>query len=124
MARHDDLPRWLAAVHDRHQVPHHAEVAVAGVVCLLIVLTDLPDAIGFSSFGVLLYYLIANVAAYTQSSDRRRFPRILQIIGIAGCGTLVLTLPLSAVLGGTVVFAVGVVYRVIRVKIKPKSQGR
>lgn len=124
MARHDDLPRWLAAVHDRHQVPHHAEVAVAGVVCVLIMLTDLPDAIGFSSFGVLLYYLIANVAAYTQTSDRRRFPRTLQIIGIAGCGTLVLTLPLSAVLGGTAVFAVGIVYRAIRVKIKPKSQGR
>jgi APA family basic amino acid/polyamine antiporter len=124
MARHDDLPHWLAAVHDRHQVPHHAEVAVAGLVCVLIMLTDLPDAIGFSSFGVLIYYLIANLAAYTQSSDRRRFPRILQIIGIAGCGTLVLTLPLRAVLGGTVVFAVGIVYRAIRVKIKRKSQGR
>jgi basic amino acid/polyamine antiporter, APA family len=124
MARHDDLPRWLAAVHDRHQVPHHAEVAVAGLVCVLIMVTDLPDAIGFSSFGVLLYYLIANVAAYTQTSDRRRFPRVLQLIGMAGCGTLVLTLPLSAVLGGTVVFAVGIVYRAIRVKIKRKSQGR
>jgi APA family basic amino acid/polyamine antiporter len=83
-------------------------------------LTDLPDAIGFSSFGVLIYYLIANLAAYTQSSDRRRFPRILQIIGMAGCGTLVLTLPLRAVVGGAVVFAVGIVYRAIRVKIKPK----
>jgi APA family basic amino acid/polyamine antiporter len=124
MARHDDLPRWLAAVHDRHQVPHHAEVAVAGLVCVLIMLTDLPDAIGFSSFGVLLYYLIANVAAYTQSSDLRRFPRILQIIGIAGCGILVLTLPLRAVLGGTVVFAVGIVYRAIRVKIKRRKQER
>jgi APA family basic amino acid/polyamine antiporter len=124
MARHDDLPRWLAAVHDRHQVPHHAEVAVAGLVCVLIMLTDLPDAIGFSSFGVLLYYLIANVAAYTQSSDLRRFPRILQIIGIAGCGILALTLPLRAVLGGTVVFAVGIVYRAIRVKIKRRKQER
>jgi APA family basic amino acid/polyamine antiporter len=124
MARHDDLPPWLAAVHDRHRVPHHAEIAVAGLICVLIMLTDLPDAIGFSSFGVLLYYLIANVAAYTQSSDRRRFPRILQIIGMAGCGTLVLTLPLRAVLGGAVVFAGGIVYRAIRVKIKPKRQGR
>ena len=34
MARHDDLPRWLAAVHERHQVPHHGEVTVAGLVCL------------------------------------------------------------------------------------------
>ncbi|HTF40583.1 MAG TPA: amino acid permease, partial [Propionibacteriaceae bacterium] len=113
MARHNDLPDWLAAVHERHRVPHHAEVTVAGLVCVLILLTDLRGAIGFSSFGVLLYYLIANVAAYTQSSDRRRFPRILQLVGVAGCGTLALTLPLSAVLGGTLVFAVGIFYRAI-----------
>jgi basic amino acid/polyamine antiporter, APA family len=118
MARNDDLPRWLAAVHERHRVPHHAEITVAGLICVLILLTDLRGAIGFSSFGVLLYYLIANMAAYTQSSDRRRFPRILQLIGVAGCGTLMLTLPLSAVLGGTLVFAVGIVYRAIRVHIR------
>jgi APA family basic amino acid/polyamine antiporter len=118
MARNDDLPRWLAAVHERHRVPHHAEITVAGLICVLILLTDLRGAIGFSSFGVLLYYLIANVAAYTQSSDRRRFPRILQLIGVAGCGTLMLTLPLSAVLGGTLVFAVGIIYRAIRVHIR------
>jgi basic amino acid/polyamine antiporter, APA family len=117
MARHDDLPRWLAAVHERHQVPHHAEITVAGLVCALILVTDLRGAIGFSSFGVLLYYLIANAAAYTQSSDRRRFPRILQIIGMAGCGILALTLPLTAVLGGAVVFTVGIVYRALRVRI-------
>ena len=122
MARHDDLPRWLAAVHERHQVPHHAEVAVAGLVCVLILVTDLRGAIGFSSFGVLLYYLIANAAAYTQSSDRRRFPRILQIIGMAGCGTLAITLPVSAVVGGTAVFAVGLGYRALRVRLRGHDQ--
>jgi APA family basic amino acid/polyamine antiporter len=118
MARHGDLPGWLAAVHERRHVPHHAEVAVAGVVCALILLTDLRGAIAFSSFGVLLYYLIANAAAYTQSTDRRRFPRILQIIGIAGCATLVITLPVSAMLDGTAVFAFGIAYRVLRVGIR------
>jgi APA family basic amino acid/polyamine antiporter len=122
MARHDDLPIWLAAVHERHQVPHHAEVTVAGLVCVLILVTDLRGAIAFSSFGVLLYYLIANAAAYTQSMDRRRFPRILQIIGIAGCATLVITLPVSAVLGGTVVFAVGIAYRVLRAAIRRRDR--
>jgi APA family basic amino acid/polyamine antiporter len=117
MARHDDLPRWLAAVHDRHQVPHHADIAVAGLVCVLILLTDLRSAIGFSSFGVLLYYLIANAAAYTQSSDQRRFPRSLQIVGLAGCGILVLTLPFSAVISGTLIFVVGIIYRAIRMRI-------
>jgi APA family basic amino acid/polyamine antiporter len=114
MARHDDLPRWLAAVHERHQVPHHAEIAVAGVVSVLILITDLRGAIGFSSFGVLLYYLIANAAAYTQSAEQRRFPRALQIIGVVVCAILVVTLPLSAVIGGAVVFAFGIVYRAVR----------
>jgi len=114
MARHDDLPRWLAAVHERHQVPHYAEIAVAGVVSVLILITDLRGAIGFSSLGVLLYYLIANAAAYTQSAEQRRFPRALQIIGVAGCAILVVTLPLSAVIGGAVVFAFGIVYRAVR----------
>jgi APA family basic amino acid/polyamine antiporter len=117
MARHDDLPRWLAAVHDRHQVPHHADIAIAGVVCVLILLTDLRGAIGFSSFGVLLYYLIANVAAYTQSAEQRRFPRILQIVGMIGCAILVVTLPLSAVLTGTLIFVIGVGYRAIRLRV-------
>jgi basic amino acid/polyamine antiporter, APA family len=122
MARHDDLPRWLAAVHERHQVPHHAEVTVAGLVCVLILLTDLRGAIGFSSFGVLLYYLIANVAAYTQSREQPRFPRVLQFVGAAGCGILVVTLPLRAVLGGTLVFAVGISYRAIRLRIRRRRQ--
>jgi basic amino acid/polyamine antiporter, APA family len=91
---------------------------VAGLVCVLILLTDLRGAIGFSSFGVLLYYLIANLAAYTQSPEQRRFPRVLQLIGVAGCGILVLTLPLNAVLGGTVIFAVGIIYRAIRVRVR------
>jgi APA family basic amino acid/polyamine antiporter len=114
MARHDDLPSWLSAVHERHQVPHHADVAVAAGVCVLILVTDLRAAIGFSSFGVLLYYLIANLAAYTQDHDRRRYPRALQIIGILGCATLVLTLPWTAVIAGAAVYAGGVGYRAIR----------
>ena len=118
MARHDDLPRWLTAVHERHQVPHHAEIAIAGLVCILILVTDLRGAIGFSSFGVLLYYLIANAAAYTQLLDRRRFPRILQIVGMIGCAILVVTLPLSAVVTGTLVFVIGVGYRAIRVRVR------
>ena len=118
MARHDDLPRWLTAVHERHQVPHRAEIAIAGLVCILILVTDLRGAIGFSSFGVLLYYLIANAAAYTQLPDRRRFPRILQIVGMIGCAILVVTLPLSAVVTGTLIFVIGVGYRAIRVRVR------
>ena len=64
------------------------------------------------------------MAAYTQRSERRRFPRLLQIIGVLGCGTLVLTLPLRAVLTGALVYVVGICYRAIRMLINAKSRGR
>ena len=94
-----------------HRVPARAELAVGAVVCLLVLTTDLRGAIGFSSFGVLVYYAVANAAAYTQSREHRRWPRALNVAGLAGCVTLVVTLPLSAVLVGSGVLAAGLVAR-------------
>ena len=121
MARTGDLPRPLAAVHPRYRVPHRAELAVATVVILLVCTVDLRGAIGFSSFGVLLYYLIANLSAFSQPSDQRRYPRWLQIIGVAGCVVLVVTLPWPSVLAGIGVLVAGIVYRAVRLR---RSAGR
>ena len=116
MARAGDLARWLSGVHPRHRVPHHAEIALAAVVSLLVLVVDLRGAIGFSSFGVLLYYLIANVSAFTQPPEQRRFPRWLQVLGAAGCVLLAATLPLASVVSGAVVFGVGIGYRAWRLR--------
>jgi APA family basic amino acid/polyamine antiporter len=112
MARESDLPHWLSAVHPRYAVPHRAELALAAVVVVLVLTVDLRAAIGFSSFGVLLYYLVANLAALRQ--DEKRYPRALFVVGALGCVTLVVTLPLGAIIGGIVVILVGVAYRAIR----------
>jgi len=122
MAREGDLPRWLAAVHPRYRVPHHAEVALAVVVTTLVLTVDLRGAIGFSSFGVLLYYLTANLAAYTQDQEHRRFARPLQVLGAAGCAVLVLTLPVSSIVSGVAVFAIGIGYRALRHRLQHRSQ--
>lgn len=121
MARNRDLPGWLAVVHPRYRVPHHAEIALAVVVSVLAVTTDLRGAIGFSSFGVLLYYLIANLAAFTQATEHRRYPRVLQVAGAAGCLILVVTLPLASILVGVIVLAVGVAYRMVRLRIRHRD---
>jgi APA family basic amino acid/polyamine antiporter len=113
MARNGDLPRPLAAVEPRHLVPARAELAVGAVVSVLVLTTDLRGAIGFSSFGVLTYYSIANAAAYTQGADRRHWPRALNVAGAIGCAVLAVTLPSSAVMAGLAVFAVGVAGRVV-----------
>jgi APA family basic amino acid/polyamine antiporter len=116
MARERDLPGWLDAVHPRFRVPHRAELTVAAVVVVLVLTTDLRGAIGFSSFGVLLYYFVANAAAYAQGAPARRFPRWLQLLGCTGCLVLVATLPWAAVVTGLLVFAIGIALRVVRLR--------
>jgi APA family basic amino acid/polyamine antiporter len=118
MARNRDLPGWLAAVHPRHQVPHHAEVAVAAVVSVVVLVSDPRGAIGFSSFGVLVYYAVANLSAYTQPADRRRWPRALNLLGLVGCLVLVATLPPTAVAAGLAVFALGVAGRLAALRLR------
>jgi APA family basic amino acid/polyamine antiporter len=113
MARNGDLPRRLAAVDPRHHVPHYAELAVAAAVSVLVLTTDLRGAIGFSSFGVLTYYAIANAAAFTQTPDQRRWPRRLNVFGFVACVVLVVTLPASSVLVGAGVLAVGLAGRAV-----------
>jgi APA family basic amino acid/polyamine antiporter len=113
MARNGDLPRPLAAVDPRHQVPARAELAVAAAVALLVTTTDLRGAIGFSSFGVLVYYAVANASAYTQGPEHRRWPRSLNVAGLVGCLVLVATLPLSSVAAGATVLAVGLAGRAV-----------
>jgi APA family basic amino acid/polyamine antiporter len=113
MARHGDLPGWLAAVHPRHEVPHHAEIALAIVVSVVVATVDLRGVIGFSSFGVLIYYAIANIAAFTQPPEKRRSPRWLNLLGVTGCVVLAATLPWQSVLAGVVMFAIGLVGRLM-----------
>ena len=113
MGRNGDLPRWLASVHPGYRVPDHATLAVAGAVSVLVLTTDLRGAIGFSSFGVLTYYAVANASAYTQTAEHRRWPRALNVVGLVACVTLVVTLPWTAVVAGVVMFAVGIAGRAV-----------
>jgi len=111
MARNDDLPRGLAAITPRFGSPARAELLIAIVVTILIVTVDLREVIGFSSFGVLLYYFVANSAAFTQTASDRRYPRALNVLGAVGCVTLVATLPWQSIIAGILLLLVGVGYR-------------
>jgi basic amino acid/polyamine antiporter, APA family len=106
MARDGHLPGALSAVHPRFQVPHRAELAVGSVVAVLAATVDVRGAIGFSSFGVLAYYAVANASAWTLDSAPAR--RVLPAVGLLGCTVLAFALPGTSVVAGTGVLAVGV----------------
>ncbi|HWU28129.1 MAG TPA: amino acid permease, partial [Microbacterium sp.] len=120
-AREADLPRWLAAIDPRWQVPRRAEITIGLIVIAVVLIADLRGAIGFSSFGVLLYYLLANASAWRQSADVRRYPRALQAIGMLGCLALVVTLPVLGVIVGAEVVLAGVAYRLLRLRFASRS---
>ncbi|MYS21812.1 amino acid/polyamine/organocation transporter, APC superfamily [Streptomyces sp. DvalAA-14] len=109
MARDRHLPPALAAVHPRFQVPHRAESAVGIVVAVLAATADIRGAIGFSSFGVLAYYAVANASAWTLSPAEGRPARIVPAVGAAGCLALAFALPPASVLWGAVVLGAGAV---------------
>ncbi|MEU9920201.1 amino acid permease [Streptomyces griseoluteus] len=114
MARDGHLPRRLSAVHPRFKVPHRAELLVGTVVVVLVAFTDVRGAIGFSSFGVLVYYAVANASAFTLSPQEGRPARIVPATGLLGCLVLAFALPADSVIAGASVVAAGAAVYAVR----------
>jgi APA family basic amino acid/polyamine antiporter len=111
MARQRDLPRALARISARYSVPWAADVVTAAVVVGLLLTTDVLTVVGFSSFGVLVYYAIANIAAFTLTERQWYAPRWLNALGAAGCLLLAFTLPAVSVATMLGVLAAGAAAR-------------
>jgi APA family basic amino acid/polyamine antiporter len=77
------------------------------VVAVLAATVDVRGAIGFSSFGVLAYYAVANASAWTLGSAPAA--RVVPVVGLLGCVVLAFALPGVSVVAGAGVLAVGVV---------------
>ena len=111
MARDRHLPHALASIHPRFGSPHRAEVAVGAVVAAVAAVADVRTAIGFSAFAVLIYYAIANASAITLGR------KVIPILGLVGCILLAVLLPITSVLAGAGVVALGAaVYAVRRLR--------
>ncbi|MER6501114.1 APC family permease [Streptomyces sp. NPDC001455] len=107
MARDRHLPRALATIHPRFKVPHRAELLVGAVVAVVAATADVRGAIGFSSFGVLVYYAIANASAWSLAPDEGRPHLLIPAVGLAGCLALAFALPWASVISGAAVLAAG-----------------
>lgn len=120
MADAGDLPRWLAAVHPRHRVPHHAELLTGAVVLAVALAGGLRAAIGFSAFTVLLYYAVANASALTLTRQERRWPKGLPAFGLLGCLALAASLSPTVIAAGAAVLAIASLwYAGRRVRARP-----
>ncbi|WP_426500539.1 APC family permease [Streptomyces sp. D54] len=122
MARDRHLPHGLAAVHRKFKVPHRAELLVGAVVAVVAAAGDVRGAIGFSSFGVLAYYAIANASAWTLTADEGRPARAIPVLGLAGCLVLAFALPVSSVIWGASVLALGAAAYAVRRVVAARTE--
>lgn len=114
MAANKDLPAALAAVHSTYKVPHRAELSVGVLVITCIILADIRTAIGFSSFAILLYYAIANAAAFTLTTKQRLWPRWMTALGFVSCILIAFSLPIATIVVGLILILCGSAFYFVR----------
>lgn len=113
MARNRELPGWFSHVDGARHLPLRAELTVASVVVVLVLVLELRSAIAVSGVAILTYYAITNAAALTLAPAQRRWPRGIAAVGLVGCVVLIVALPVSALIGGAITLAIGVAVRAI-----------
>jgi APA family basic amino acid/polyamine antiporter len=123
MSSNRDLPSFLSAVHHKHKVPHRAELAVGLTIASVVSFADLRGAIGFSSFAILIYYAIANIAALTLPKEQRLWPKWMSLLGCTICMLVAFCLPLRSVIGGLILFALGLLVFFFKHRNQEEARG-
>ncbi len=113
MARRHELPSLLSVVDGRRAIPLRAEVTVVAVVLILVNTIDLRSSIAVSGVAVLTYYTITNASALAMPREARIWHPSIAVLGLVGCVTLTLALPIEALIGGGISLAAGVLARAV-----------
>jgi APA family basic amino acid/polyamine antiporter len=110
MSRKGDLPVFLTHIHPRFNTPHFAIWISGACMIAAILLADLTLVVAVSTFAMLVFYLIADIAAFRIPSDYQQFPRIVPVIGAVSCIALIGFLTINSWIIGCIGLAIGMVY--------------
>jgi APA family basic amino acid/polyamine antiporter len=100
MAEDGELPKSLVR-RNSYGVPWLAESIIALIGMLLVLTNSVEFVVSLSSFCVLIYYAIANWAAYRQPRTDANRPKWLNVLGLIACLALALSVPVSSILVGS-----------------------
>jgi APA family basic amino acid/polyamine antiporter len=114
MARTGDLPAFLQRIHPGFNTPHYAIWISGACIIAAILLADLTLVIAVSTFAMLIFYLIANVAAFRIPSKYQQYPALVPIIGAISCLGLIGFLTINSWIIGIIGLALGVVWYIIQ----------
>lgn len=120
MARRRDMPRVFARLDGGATSAPFAVMAVGALVALIALVGDIRTAWSFSAFTVLLYYAITNLAALRVEHAQRFVPRIVSMIGLAGCAGLAWFVDTRVWLAGLALVVAGLAWHVTARKVKDR----
>jgi APA family basic amino acid/polyamine antiporter len=116
MARSQDLPLLFGRIHPRFGTPHYAIVITGTCMIAALLLADLALVVEVSTFAMLVFYLIANIAALKIPADRRQYPPAIPVIGALTCIGLIVFLDITAWVIGIIGLFIGIAWFGIRQK--------
>ena len=85
MARGGDLPQVLAKLNPKFCTPQYSIWVVGVLMALLVLFFDLTGVVAVSTFGALFYYAFTNASALKLKTEKRRYHKLIPIIGLATC---------------------------------------
>jgi APA family basic amino acid/polyamine antiporter len=114
MARRRDMPQVLAKLHQKFSTPHYSIWAVGILMAVLVLFFDLTGVVAVSTFGALFYYAFTNAAALKLKTEKRRYHRMVPLVGLGTCTVLLAFIlfaaPQAWIIGGVCLIAGAVYY--------------
>jgi APA family basic amino acid/polyamine antiporter len=111
MAKDRQIPSFISIRSKRFNSPWVADVLILVIATALLISGEITWTIGISSFSVLVYYAIANFAAFRQLPQNRSASRALALIGGALCLAVGFFVPIESLLLVTLVLTIAMALR-------------
>lgn len=124
MARKKDLPTVLGKINLRFGTPFVSIWILGLVMSVLVLFVDLTGIVVVSTFALLFWYVLVNVAALRLNCERRLCPRWLPVLGLSTCLILLTAVFFVAPLAwttGVIFLFVGGVFYIVRKKLTRKE---
>ncbi len=124
MSRRNDLPSALSRLHSRFYTPYYAILVSGVLMAVLVLFVDFKPVVAISTFALLFYYSITNLAAFKLKNGVWQH-KILPLLGLATCLLLfvfVLFASPQAWLVGLVFLIAGTAIYVVQKKLKGQNE--
>ena len=125
MGRGKDLPQRFTLLHAKFKTPYYAILITGIIMALLALFFDLSSVIAVSTFAMLFYYASTNISTLRMKAEKRKYPKIIPILGTATCISLLVFVLFASVqswLIGIASLLAGTIYYATKRRIKKNSK--